>query len=135
MHIPDDPGYYEKFYFTPGDLDFSAHRTEPRDARHADLLGSMVSRSGAADRVGVARRYFFIRPRSDGAPTWEPAMRNGCKSAWETVQRGHAIANGMFVVVVNRVGTEGAIEFWGNSFVGRSVRRGDRARRLRTRRR
>jgi N-carbamoylputrescine amidase len=116
MHIPDDPHYYEKFYFTPGDLDFTAHRTA-----HA-TVGALVCWDQwfpeAARLVALAGAQIVFYPTAIG---WERGevepVRRRQLQAWETVQRGHAIANGMFVAVVNRVGPEGSLEFWGNSFV------------------
>ena len=116
MHIPDDPHYYEKFYFTPGDLDFTAHRTA-----HA-TVGALVCWDQwfpeAARLVALAGAQIVFYPTAIG---WErsevESVRHRQLQAWETVQRGHAIANGMFVAVVNRVGPEDSLEFWGNSFV------------------
>jgi N-carbamoylputrescine amidase len=116
MHIPDDPHYYEKFYFTPGDLDFTAHRTA-----HA-TVGALVCWDQwfpeAARLVALAGAQIVFYPTAIG---WErgevETVRRRQLQAWNTVQRGHAIANGMFVAVVNRVGTEDSLEFWGNSFV------------------
>ena len=116
MHIPDDPHYYEKFYFTPGDLDFTAHRTA-----HA-TVGALVCWDQwfpeAARLVALAGAQIVFYPTAIG---WERGevepVRRRQLQAWETVQRGHAIANGMFVAVVNRVGPEDSLEFWGNSFV------------------
>ncbi|HVB80475.1 MAG TPA: carbon-nitrogen hydrolase [Candidatus Binataceae bacterium] len=116
MHIPDDPHYYEKFYFTPGDLDFTAHRTA-----HA-TVGALVCWDQwfpeAARLVALAGAQIVFYPTAIG---WERGevepVRRRQRQAWETVQRGHAIANGMFVAVVNRVGAEDSLEFWGNSFV------------------
>ncbi len=116
MHIPDDPHYYEKFYFAPGDLDFTAHRTA-----HA-TVGALVCWDQwfpeAARLVALAGAQIVFYPTAIG---WERGeiepVRRRQLQAWETVQRGHAIANGMFVAVVNRVGAEDSLEFWGNSFV------------------
>ena len=116
MHIPDDPHYYEKFYFTPGDLDFTAHRTA-----HA-TIGALVCWDQwfpeAARLVALAGAQIVFYPTAIG---WERGevepVRRRQLQAWETVQRGHAIANGMFVAAVNRVGAEDSLEFWGNSFV------------------
>jgi N-carbamoylputrescine amidase len=116
MHIPDDPHYYEKFYFTPGDLDFTAHRTA-----HA-TVGALVCWDQwfpeAARLVALAGAQIVFYPTAIG---WErsevESVRHRQLQAWETVQRGHAIANGMFVAVANRVGPEDSLEFWGNSFV------------------
>ena len=116
MHIPDDPHYYEKFYFTPGDLDFTAHRTA-----HA-TVGALVCWDQwfpeAARLVALAGAQIVFYPTAIG---WERGevepVRRRQLQAWETVQRGHAIANGMFVAVANRVGPEDSLDFWGNSFV------------------
>jgi N-carbamoylputrescine amidase len=116
MHIPDDPHYYEKFYFTPGDLDFTAHRTA-----HG-TVGALVCWDQwfpeAARLVALAGAQIVFYPTAIG---WERGeiepVRRRQLQAWETVQRGHAIANGMFVAVTNRVGIEDSLEFWGNSFV------------------
>jgi N-carbamoylputrescine amidase len=116
MHIPDDPGYYEKFYFTPGDLDFIAHRTS------RGSLGVLICWDQwfpeAARLTAMSGAQILFYPTAIGwTADMDPAMRKRLQSGWETVQRSHAIANGVFVVAVNRVGVEGAIEFWGNSFV------------------
>ncbi|HEY2525178.1 MAG TPA: carbon-nitrogen hydrolase [Candidatus Binataceae bacterium] len=116
MHIPDDPHYYEKFYFTPGDLDFTAHRTA-----HG-TIGALVCWDQwfpeAARLVALAGAQIVFYPTAIG---WERGeverVRRRQLQAWETVQRGHAIANGMFVAVANRVGVEDSLEFWGSSFV------------------
>jgi N-carbamoylputrescine amidase len=116
MHIPDDPGYYEKFYFTPGDLDFSAHRTRQGSLGMLICWDQWFPEAARLTAMSGAQILFY--PTAIGwTADMDPAMRKRLQSAWETVQRGHAIANGVFVVAVNRVGTEGAIEFWGNSFV------------------
>jgi N-carbamoylputrescine amidase len=116
MHIPDDPHYYEKFYFTPGDLDFSAHQT----ARAT--VGALVCWDQwfpeAARLVALAGAQIIFYPTAIG---WErdeaESTRRRMFQAWETVQRGHAIANGTFVAVVNRIGVEDSLQFWGGSFV------------------
>jgi N-carbamoylputrescine amidase len=119
-HIPDDPLYYEKFYFTPGDLGYPCFETRfgkiavlvcwdqwyPEAARLASLQGALV----------------LFYPTAIG---WHPSEKeqHGAAQleAWRTVQRAHAIANGVYVAAVNRVGFEGpaerGIEFWGSSFV------------------
>ncbi len=116
MHIPDDPHYYEKFYFTPGDLDFTAHRTA--HATVAALVCWDQWFPEAARLVALAGAQIVFYPTAIG---WERGeaepVRRRQLQAWETVQRGHAIASGMFVAAVNRVGAEGSLEFWGNSFV------------------
>jgi N-carbamoylputrescine amidase len=120
MHIPDDPLYYEKFYFTPGDLGFPTFETKfgriavqicwdqwyPEGARLASMHGANV----------------IFYPTSIG---WHPREKKEFGAAqldaWRTIQRSHAIANGVYVAVANRVGLEGpadsGLEFWGNSFV------------------
>jgi N-carbamoylputrescine amidase len=120
MHIPDDPLYYEKFYFTPGDLGFPNFDTRygrigvlvcwdqwyPEGARLSSLRGANI----------------LFYPTAIG---WHPCEKNqhGARQldAWRTIQRSHAIANGIFVAAVNRVGFEGppdnGLEFWGSSFV------------------
>ena len=123
MHIPDDPGYYEKFYFTPGDLGF-----KPIDTS-LGRLGVMVCWDQwypeAARLMALAGAEVLIYPTAIG---WDLAdediERQRQLVAWQTVQRGHAVANGLPVITVNRVGREpdpsGASQgayFWGNSFV------------------
>ena len=116
MHIPDDPGYYEKFYFTPGDLDFIAHPTSYAN------LGVLICWDQwfpeAARLTALAGAQILFYPTAIG---WTADMsahtRKRMFQGWETIQRSHAIANGVFVAAVNRVGVEGAIEFWGGSFV------------------
>jgi N-carbamoylputrescine amidase len=116
MHIPDDPGYYEKFYFAPGDLDFIAHRTS-----HGSL-GVLICWDQwfpeAARLTALSGAQILFYPTAIGwSPEMSPGVRARIQNAWETVQRGHAIANGVFVAAVNRTGREGDLEFWGNSFV------------------
>jgi N-carbamoylputrescine amidase len=120
MHIPDDPLYYEKFYFTPGDLGFRAVPTRfgavgtlvcwdqwyPEAARLTTLLGAAI----------------LVYPTAIGWHPSEKAEHGAAQlDAWRTIQRAHAIANGVYVAAVNRVGHEGAtgggILFWGSSFV------------------
>jgi N-carbamoylputrescine amidase len=122
MHIPDDPAYYEKFYFAPGDLGFKAFNTTygrigalicwdqwyPEAARLTSLLGAAV----------------LFYPTAIG---WHPAEKANQGAAqinsWQTVQRGHAVANGVYVATANRIGLEkptpdsSGIEFWGTSFI------------------
>jgi N-carbamoylputrescine amidase len=116
MHIPDDPGYYEKFYFTPGDLDFVAHRTS------AGTLGVLVCWDQwfpeAARLTAMAGAQLIFYPTAIGwSPEMNPESRARMLDAWVTVQRSHAITNGVFVAAVNRTGVEDGLEFWGNSFV------------------
>jgi N-carbamoylputrescine amidase len=116
MHIPDDPRFYEKYYFTPGDLDFVAHPT----ARAS--VGVLVCWDQwfpeAARLTAMAGAQILFYPTAIGWWHGETAeARPLQRDAWETIQRSHAIANGVFVAAVNRVGVEGELEFWGDSFV------------------
>jgi len=116
MHIPDDPLYYEKFYFTPGDLGFKTHDTE-----HGKV-GTLVCWDQwfpeAARLTALSGADFLFYPTAIGwLPDEEEEMNQAQHSAWETIQRSHAIANGLYVVAVNRVGQEGKLKFWGQSFV------------------
>lgn len=121
MHIPDDPLYYEKFYFTPGDLGFRAFATS------VGKVGTLVCWDQwypeAARLTALQGAEILFYPTAIG---WHPAERaeHGAAqlAAWETVQRSHAITNGVFVAAANRVGHERpiggrGIEFWGRSFV------------------
>ena len=120
MHIPDDPLYYEKFYFTPGDLGFRAFDTA------AGRIGTLVCWDQwypeAARLTALAGADVLFYPSAIG---WHPdekqAHGEAQVAAWQTMHRAHAIANGVYVAAVNRVGHEGAagggIEFWGASFV------------------
>lgn len=121
MHIPDDPGYYEKYYFTPGDLGFTPIRTS------AGILGVLVCWDQwypeAARLMTLAGAELLIYPTAIGwAPAEETAEKQRQLDAWITIQRAHAVANGVPVLSVNRTGFEaspagsGGIEFWGGSF-------------------
>jgi len=121
MHIPDDPLFYEKFYFTPGDLGFRAWST--RYGRIGVLICWDQWYPEAARLTALQGAQLLLYPTAIG---WHPAEKaeHGANQhgAWETVQRGHAVANGCPVAVVNRVGLErpyggDGIEFWGQSFV------------------
>jgi len=118
MHIPDDPSYYEKFYFTPGDLGYKTFSTRfatigvlicwdqwyPEAARITSLMGAEI----------------LFYPTAIGWATDQDAATNDEQfNAWQTIQRSHAVANGVHVVSVNRVGLEqnGAMKFWGGSFI------------------
>ena len=116
MHIPDDPLYYEKFYFTPGDLGFQTHDTQ------YGKIGALVCWDQwfpeAARLTALSGAEFILYPTAIGwLPDENEEMNEAQHSAWETIQRAHAIANGVYVVVVNRVGREGKLNFWGQSFV------------------
>jgi len=118
MHIPDDPSYYEKFYFTPGDLGYKVFKTKfatfgilicwdqwyPEAARITSLMGAEI---------------LFYPTAIGWATSQDEATNTEQYNAWQTIQRSHAIANGVHVVSVNRVGEEqnGAMQFWGGSFV------------------
>jgi len=116
MHIPDDPGYYEKFYFTPGDLGYKVFKTKyatvgvlicwdqwyPEAARITALMGAEI----------------LFYPTAIGWATHQNEETNVEQyNAWQTIQRSHAVANGIPVVSVNRVGYEGNMKFWGGSFI------------------
>src|SRR3954453_7414214 len=120
MHIPDDPLYYEKYYFTPGDLGFQAFETS------AAKVGTLVCWDQwypeAARLTALRGAEVLFYPTAIG---WHPAEKaeygEAQADAWQTIQRSHAIANGLYVAAVNRVGHEGpadaGLEFWGGSFV------------------
>ena len=123
MHIPDDPAYYEKFYFTPGDLGFEPIQTS------VGKLGVLVCWDQwypeAARLMAMAGAEILIYPTAIG---WESTdsddEKQRQKEAWISVQRGHAVANGLYVIACNRIGYEAdpsgvtnGIQFWGNSFV------------------
>lgn len=116
MHIPDDPGFYEKFYFTPGDLGYKVFKTKfatigvlicwdqwyPEAARITALMGAEI----------------LFYPTAIGWATSQNDDTNTEQyNAWQTIQRSHAVANGVHVVSVNRSGQEGELKFWGGSFV------------------
>lgn len=123
MHIPDDPAYYEKFYFTPGDLGFEPIETS------VGTLGVLVCWDQwypeAARMMALAGAELLIYPTAIGFESSDiPAEQQRQSDAWQLVQRGHAVANGLPVVTVNRVGVEDdpsgqtkGIRFWGRSFV------------------
>ena len=129
MHIPDDPGFYEKFYFTPGDATFNAGHSGFTPIRTSvGKLGLLVCWDQwypeAARLMALAGAELLLYPTAIG---WdrsdEPEEQNRQLDAWITVQRAHAVANGLPVLVANRTGFEpgpdgnGGIDFWGNSFV------------------
>lgn len=116
MHIPDDPLYYEKFYFTPGDLGVPCFRT--RYGRIGLLICWDQWFPEGARLAALAGAQILFYPTAIGWHEHEKAEFGAEQhSAWETVQRGHAVANGLYVAAVNRVGKEGTVEFWGRSFV------------------
>ena len=123
MHIPDDPAYYEKFYFTPGDLGFQPIQTS------VGKLGVLVCWDQwypeAARLMALQGAELLIYPTAIGYAKYDTEdEQQRQREAWTTVMRGHAVANGLPVVAVNRVGFEpdpseqtGGIQFWGSSFV------------------
>ena len=123
MHIPDDPAYYEKFYFTPGDLGF-----QPIDTS-VGRLGVLVCWDQwypeAARLMALAGAELLLYPTAIGWESTDPADEKQRQfDAWQTIQRGHAVANGLPTIVVNRTGYEadwsevtGGIQFWGQSFI------------------
>jgi N-carbamoylputrescine amidase len=116
MHIPDDPLYYEKFYFTPGDLGFPSFQT--RYARVGALVCWDQWFPEGARSAALSGAQILIYPTAIGWIPNEPKLVAGQqRDAWELIQRSHAVANGVYVASVNRVGREGRIKFWGNSFV------------------
>jgi N-carbamoylputrescine amidase len=116
MHIPDDPLYYEKFYFTPGDLGFPSFQT--RYARIAALVCWDQWFPEGARSAALSGAQILFYPTAIGWIPNEPrAAALNQRNAWELIQRSHAVANGVFVVSVNRVGRERKIKFWGSSFV------------------
>ncbi|HXV47528.1 MAG TPA: carbon-nitrogen hydrolase [Candidatus Binatia bacterium] len=116
MHIPDDPLYYEKFYFTPGDLGFPSFQT--RFGRIAVLVCWDQWFPEGARLAALAGAQILFYPTSIGWIPNEPrSVAQTQHNAWELIQRSHAVANGVYVASVNRVGREGKIKFWGKSFV------------------
>ena len=117
MHIPDDPGFYEKFYFTPGDLGYKVFKT--RYATIGVLICWDQWYPEAARLVALRGAEIIFYPTAIGwaASEISDEVRRAQRTAWKTMQLSHAVANGVFVAAANRVGTEGELEFWGNSFV------------------
>jgi N-carbamoylputrescine amidase len=121
MHIPDDPGFYEKFYFTPGDLGFQNWKTQSGNVGVCVCWDQWYPEAARLTALRGAEILFY--PTAIG---WNPGEKEkyGAAqfSAWQTMQRSHAIANGCFVAAVNRVGHEApaggdGIDFWGQSFI------------------
>lgn len=116
MHIPDDPLYYEKFYFTPGDLGFKSFDTRFGRVGVCVCWDQWFPEAARLTALTGAQMLFY--PTAIG---WHPSEKAefgaSQHSAWETMMRSHAIANGLFVAAANRVGKEGDIEFWGASFI------------------
>ena len=124
MHIPDDPGFYEKYYFTPGDLGFQSFVT--RYGRIGVLIcwdqwfpeGARLTAMQGCDLLVYPTAIGYDQREVAGLPPAEARALNAkWLDAWVTSMRAHAIANGVYVAAVNRVGQEGHLRFWGNSFV------------------
>ena len=115
MHIPDDPCFYEKFYFTPGDTGF-----KPIETAYGKV-GVLICWDQwfpeAARLCALAGAQIIFYPTAIGYQQYDVNIAEKQYSAWQMVQRSHAIANGVFVAAVNRVGQESHIHFWGRSFV------------------
>lgn len=115
-HIPDDPGFYEKYYFTPGDTGYKVFDT--KFGRVGVLICWDQWYPEAARLTALKGAQIIFYPTAIGTlPDEDEAVKKEFMEAWETIQRSHAVANGCFVASVNRVGTEGDITFWGDSFV------------------
>ena len=116
MHIPQDPGFEEKFYFTPGDLGFRTWKTAHGDIGVLICWDQWYPEAARLTALGGAQILFY--PTAIGwLPEERAALGHAQHNAWETVQRGHGVANGCYVAATNRVGTEGRTQFWGQSFV------------------
>jgi N-carbamoylputrescine amidase len=120
MHIPDDPLYYEKYYFTPGDLGFRTFETRYGHIGVLVCWDQWYPEAARLAALGGAQILFY--PTAIGWHPSEKAQHGAAQhDAWRTIQRAHAIANGLYVAAVNRVGYEGppehGLEFWGGSFV------------------
>jgi N-carbamoylputrescine amidase len=118
MHIPDDPAYYEKFYFTPGDLGYKVFKTKYASVGVLICWDQWYPEAARITALKGAEILFY--PTAIGwASSQDQATNEEQYNAWQTIQRSHAVANGVHVVSVNRVGLEqgGAMKFWGGSFV------------------
>jgi N-carbamoylputrescine amidase len=116
MHIPDDPGYYEKFYFTPGDLGYKVFKT--RYGKVGVLICWDQWYPEGARLTALQGADILFYPTAIGWDVKQDAETNADQfAAWQTIQRSHAVANGLHVVSVNRTGQEGGMKFWGGSFV------------------
>ncbi len=116
MHIPDDPGYYEKFYFTPGDLGYKVFKT--RFATIGVLICWDQWYPEASRITALKGAEILFYPTAIGwATSQDEATNDEQYQAWQTIQRAHSVANGVPVVSVNRTGMEGDMQFWGGSFI------------------
>jgi len=115
MHVPDDPYFYEKFYFTPGDTGFKSFQT------HYGRIGVLICWDQwfpeAARLIALSGAEILFYPTAIGYQDKDEPELKKQAAAWETVQKAHAISNGIFIAPVNRVGRENALTFWGRSFV------------------
>jgi len=128
MHIPDDPGFYEKFYFTPGDLGYKVFKT--KFAKIGVLICWDQWYPEAARITALMGAEILFYPTAIGwASTQDVDTNTEQYNAWQTIQRSHSVANGVHVVSVNRVGEEVGLKFWGGSFVsnpfGKVIFQGD----------
>ena len=115
MHIPDDPGFQEKFYFTPGDTGFQTIST--RFGKIGVLICWDQWFPEAARLTTLSGAQILFYPTAIGYQAFDEAVAQKQAQAWQTIQKSHSIANGVFTVAVNRVGQEGNVTFWGKSFV------------------
>jgi len=116
MHIPDDPGYYEKFYFTPGDLGYKTFKTKYATIGVLICWDQWYPEASRITALMGAEILFY--PTAIGwAESQDTSTNDEQYNAWQTIQRSHSVANGLHVVSVNRVGNEGPMKFWGGSFV------------------
>lgn len=116
MHIPDDPGFYEKYYFTPGDLGYQVFKT--RYGKIGVLICWDQWYPEAARLTALKGADIIVYPTAIGTlETESEDEKNRFRDAWTTIQRSHAVANGCYVASINRVGTEQALTFWGGSFI------------------
>ena len=115
MHIPDDPGFYEKFYFTPGDTGFQTIPT--RFGKIGVLICWDQWFPEAARLTALSGAQILFYPTAIGYQAFDEPVAGKQAQAWQTIQKAHSIANGVFTVVVNRVGQENQLNFWGKSFV------------------
>jgi len=116
MHIPDDPWFYEKFYFTPGDLGFRSHPTRFGRVGVCVCWDQWFPEAARLTALSGAEILFY--PTAIGwLPDEKERFGASQHAAWETMMRSHAVANGVFVAAPNRVGCEGQLQFWGASFV------------------
>ena len=115
MHIPDDPGFHEKFYFTPGDTGFQTIST--RFGKIGVLICWDQWFPEAARLTALSGAQILFYPTAIGYQAFDEAVAEKQAQAWQTIQKAHSIANGVFTVAVNRVGQEDQLNFWGRSFV------------------